>query len=233
MKSDSIGSGGIGPARQTEIYLGALRGEKSVIPFSVEALEQAAKEVLSPEAYEYVAGGAGGESTMRANRAAFDRWQIMPRMLRDVSNRKLSVSLFGREIPAPILLGPVGVQGIVHEEGELAVARAAASCGIPFVLSTVSSYSIEVVAESGAPRWFQLYWPANRDLAASLIGRAEQAGYEAIVVTLDTFMLGWRERDLQHGYLPFLSGLGLANYFSDPVFRASLPAPPESEIGRA
>jgi len=192
-------------------------------------LEQKAKETLSPTAYDYVAGGAGGEDTIRANREAFYRWRIVPRMLRDVSQRDLSVELLGSRLPAPVILGPVGVQGIIHSEAEVAAARAAASLGLPFALSTVSSRSIEEVANSAgkAMLWFQLYWGKNPELTASMLQRAERAGYKALVVTLDTSMLAWRERDLQHAYLPFILGQGLANYFSDPVFRALLPEPPE------
>jgi isopentenyl diphosphate isomerase/L-lactate dehydrogenase-like FMN-dependent dehydrogenase len=153
-------------------------------------------------------------------------------MLRDVSHRDLSVEILGTQLPAPVILGPVGVQGMVHADGEVASARAAASLGLPFVLSTAASRTIEDVARAGADagngvRWFQLYWGKNPDLTASMLQRAERAGYKALVVTLDTSMLAWRERDLQHAYLPFILGQGLSNYFSDPVFRALLPEPPE------
>jgi lactate 2-monooxygenase len=220
-----------GMERQLAISLGGLMGVRPSAPVSLALLEQAAKEKLAPQAYDYVAGGAGGEQTMRANRQAFDRWKIVPRMLRDVSTRDLSVSLLGVTLPAPVLLGPIGVQGIIHAEAELATARAAAALGIPTVLSTVSSFPIEKVAEANGDgvRWFQLYWGKDPDLTASMLGRAERAGFRALVVTLDTRLLGWRERDLQHPYLPFLAGEGLANYFSDPVFRARLAQPPEKD----
>src|SRR5712691_4697230 len=221
-----------GPERELQIYAQALAGGKPSVPISLCVLEQKAKEVLAPRAYDYVAGGAGGEDTMRANREALYRWRIVPRMLRDVSKRDLSVELLGARLPTPVLLGPVGVQGIVHTEGEVATARAAASLGLPFTLSTMSSCSIEDVAQaaekvSGSPRWFQLYWGKNPELTASMLQRAERAGFTALVVTLDTHSLGWRERDLHHGYLPFMLGQGLANYFSDPVFRGMLAQPPE------
>jgi isopentenyl diphosphate isomerase/L-lactate dehydrogenase-like FMN-dependent dehydrogenase len=198
-------------------------------------LEQKAKETLAPEAFDYLAGGAGGEDTMRANREAFYRWRIVPRMLRDVSRRDLSVEILGARLPTPVILGPIGVQGIIHTEAEVASARAAASLGVPFTLSTVSSRTIEEVAQAAgnALRWFQLYWGKNPELTVSMLKRAELAGYKALVVTLDTCMLAWRERDLQHAYLPFLLGLGLANYFSDPVFRALLPQPPEKNPAAA
>src|SRR5216684_3885483 len=221
-----------GPERELQIYAQALAGGKLSVPISLCVLEQKAKEILEPRAYDYVAGGAGGEDTMRANREAFYRWRIVPRMLRDVAKRDLSMEVPGALLPAPILLGPVGVQEIVHKDADVASARAAASLGLPFVLSTMSSRTIEDVAQSAAkvadsPRWFQLYWGKNPELTASMLQRAERAGYSALVVTLDTHSLGWRERDLHHGYLPFMLGQGLANYFSDPVFRGLLEQPPE------
>jgi len=221
-----------GPERELQIYALGLAGGKPSVPVPLDLLEQKAKEILAPRAYDYVAGGAGGEDTMRANREAFYRWRIVPRMLRDVSKRDLRVEVLGERMPAPILLGPVGVQEIVHKDGDVASARAAASLGLPFVLSTMSSRTIEEVAQSAArlaesPQWFQLYWGKNPELTASMVQRAEHAGYSALVVTLDTHSLGWRERDLHHGYLPFMLGQGLANYFSDPVFRGLLAQPPE------
>jgi lactate 2-monooxygenase len=218
-----------GLERELQIYQSGMSGQKLSAPIGLSLLEQKAKEALEPRAYDYVAGGAGGERTMRANLEAFDRWRIVPRMFRNVSVRDLSVELLGARLPAPLLLGPVGVQGIVHREADVASGRAAASLGLPFVLSTVSSRTMEEVAQAmgAGPRWFQLYWGKNPDLTASLLARAEKAGYSALVVTLDTSTLGWRERDLERGFLPFLLADGLANYFSDPVFRAALPAPPE------
>lgn len=221
-----------GPERELQLYAQGLAGGKPSVPVPLDLLEAKAKEILSSRAYDYVAGGAGGEDTMRANREAFYKWRIVPRMLRNVAKRDLSVEVLGARLPAPILLGPVGVQQIVHEQADVASARAAASLGLPFVLSTMSSRTIEEVAQSAdkvaaSPRWFQLYWGKNPELTASMLQRAERAGYSALVVTLDTHSLGWRERDLHHGYLPFLLGQGLANYFSDPVFRGLLAQPPE------
>jgi lactate 2-monooxygenase len=216
-----------GVERQLEIYQAALKGAKTTVPVSPSLLEQKAKEVLEPQAYDYVAGAAGGEQTARANLEAFYRWRIVPRMLRDVSQRDLSIELLGTTLPTPVLLGPVGVQGIIHSEAELATARAAASLGVPSVLSTLSSRPLEQVAQASGsgPRWFQLYWTTNPEVTASLARRAEAAGYSALVVTLDTAILGWRERDLQHPYLPFLQGQGLANFFTDPVFGSLLQQP--------
>lgn len=233
--SESSDNYSFGVSRQFEIYQNGMAGKTPDQPLSPEALEEAARQVLPPPAFDYVAGGAGGERTMAANCAAFERWRIVPRMLRDVTERDLSCSLFRRRLPAPILLAPVGVQGIVRPEGELAVGKAAAGLSLPFVLSTVSSHSIEAVAAvmGNAPRWFQLYWSRIPEVNASFVARAETAGYEAIVVTLDTGLLGWRERDLQHGYLPFLEGQGLANYLSDPAFCAVLKLSPHEDMAAA
>lgn len=218
------GSANFGMERQMDIYMGALSGKRLSVPVPVAELEKKAKETLDPTAYDYMAGGAAGERTMRANLDAFSRWEIVPRMLRDVSSRDMSVEIFGEKLPAPVMLGPVGVQEIVHTEGELPAAKAAASIGVPFVISTLSSRSMEEVAEAmgHGVRWFQLYWGRDPELTASMLARAEHAGYSAVVVTLDTPMLGWRPRDLVRPYLPFLLGKGLANYFSDPVFCSRL-----------
>lgn len=220
---------------QYEIYGRGLAGERPHVPVSAAELEQRARETLSADAFGYVAGGAGSETTMRANLRAFERWEIVPRMLRDVSSRDLTRTLLGASMPAPLLLAPVGVQSIVHPDAELATGRAAAALGLTAILSTAASNTIEDVAEAmgQANRWYQLYWPKDRELAASFVARAERAGYGAIVVTLDTWMLGWRPRDLQNAYLPFLKGEGIANYLSDPVFRAALERPPEEDPGAA
>jgi L-lactate dehydrogenase (cytochrome) len=217
---------------QNEIYAQGLGGVVPEFPTSYAELEAKARTTMTPEAYGYVAGGAGSEDTMRANLEAFRRWRIEPRMLRDVATRSLRRVVLGTELPAPVLLAPVGVQGIVHADAEIAVARAARSLGVPMVLSTASSRTIEDVADAlgETPRWLQLYWSRDPEFAASLLSRAEHAGYSAVVVTLDTRILGWRPRDLGMGYMPFLRGLGTANYFSDPVFRSRLSATPEEEL---
>ena len=220
---------------QYQIYAGGLLEQKPALPVSAAELQERAREKLDAAAYGYVAGAAGSERTMQANLDAFARRQIVPRMLRDVSVRDLSTTVLGTAMPAPLMLGPVGVQSIVHPEGELASARAAAALGLTYTLSTAASHSIEQVADAmgTASRWYQLYWPRERELAASFVARAERAGYEAIVLTLDTWFLGWRPRDLKNAYLPFLKGQGVANYFSDPVFRAALEKPPEEDLGPA
>ena len=212
---------------QNEVYLKGLFGEQPTLPFDWRAIQAAAWAAMTPGAVGYVAGGAGGEDTMTANRAAFDRWRLVPRMLRGIpAQRSHETTLLGTTMPAPVLLAPVGVLSIVHPDAEKAVARAAAALGLTFVISTASSTTMEDIsaAAPGASRWYQLYWPADRELAASFVARAEAAGYGAIVLTLDTWQLGWRPRDLAAAYLPFLQAEGVANYFSDPVFQRGLPA---------
>lgn len=216
---------------QNAIYLAG----GSEWPISPEDWEAAARAKLEQAAFDYVAGGAGSESTIRANREAFERHRLRPRMLTGNAERDLSVEVLGLRSPTPFLLGPVGVLSIVHEEAELGVARASTATGVPMVLSSAASTPLEdVAAELGAqPRWFQLYWWGDRELAGNLVDRAAAAGYGAIVVTLDTLTLGWRERDLRNGYLPFLQGKGLAQFFSDPLFRARLDARPEEDVQTA
>ncbi|MGH2889929.1 MAG: alpha-hydroxy-acid oxidizing protein [Solirubrobacteraceae bacterium] len=220
-------------AHQSEILQRGLAGEQPLLPLAPDALARLARERLlqrDPYAADYVLGGAGSEDTMRANEDAFRRWRIVPRALRDVSVRDLRTTVLETELPAPVALAPVGVQALLHPGGEAATARAAAAIGLPMTVSTVSSATLEEVAgAAGGPKWFQLYIPADPELAASLVARAEQAGYRAIVVTVDTFLPGWRTRELQLGWQPFLHGLGIANYTSDPVFRARLARVPEED----
>ena len=182
---------------------------------------------MSREAWAYTAGGAGTGATMVANRNAFDRWKIVPRMLRDVSQRDLSVELFGARLPAPLLLAPIGVLELLHPDADLAVARAARTLGVPMIFSNQASMPMEACARElgDTPRWFQLYWSSSDDLVASFARRAEACGCQAIVLTLDTTMLGWRTRDLDLASLPFLRGMGIAQYTSDPVFRSQLAEP--------
>ena len=218
-----------------EIYARGLGGEQPQLPVAVAELEQRAIEAMDPKAAAYVCAGAGSEDTMRANRDALRRQRIVPRMLRDVGERDLHTTVLGLEIPAPLLLAPIGVQKIVHPEGELASAAAAASLGLPYVVSTAAAHSLEQIAESAGdgPRWYQLYWPNDDEIAASMVKRAERAGYGAIVVTVDTFIPGWKPRDLQQAWLPFLEGVGNANFFEDPVFRAGLEKSPDEDLGAA
>ena len=218
-----------GPDRYgAEIYAGGLDGRVPTLPTDASRLEAAARRVLPAHAFDYVAGGAGSGATMRANRAAFDRVALVPRMLRGNHVRDWSTTLLGTAMPAPLLLGPVGVQSLLHEDGELATARAAAALGVPAVLSTASSHTTEEVAAAAGdgPRWYQLYRPTDDDVTASLLARARAAGFSVLVVTLDTWTLGWRPRDLDRAYLPFLRGVGTAIPFSDPAFRGGLTRPP-------
>ena len=220
---------------QYEIYFQGLGGQKPPYPITYAGLERAAHETLSAEAYAYVAGGASEEHTVAANREAFDRWRIVPRMMMDVSTRDCRTEVLGTRLPAPLMLAPVGVMSIIHDEGEVAVARGAAAQHVPMVLSTAASNTIEDVADAlgDTPRWYQLYWPDDRELTRSFVQRAEAAGYGAIVVTLDTKLLAWRPRDLETAYLPFLKGEGIANYLSDPVFRDKLEKSPEEDMQTA
>ena len=215
---------------QNEVYLKGLLGEPPTLPFGWREVRDAACAVMTPQAVGYVEGSAGEEDTASANRDAFARWRLVPRMLRGIpARRDHATTVLGTSMPAPVMLAPVGVLSIVHPEAERAVARAAARLGVPFVVSTASSTSLEdVMAAADGPKWFQLYWPADRDLAASFVRRAEVAGYAALVVTLDTWQLGWRPRDLSTAYLPFLLREGIANYLSDPVFTADLDPADES-----
>jgi lactate 2-monooxygenase len=212
---------------QNEIYVSG----QSPWPVGAQEWEARAAEALEPGPFGYIAGGAGEEATMRANREALDRRRLRPRMLTGNVERDLSVEVLGTRSPFPFFLAPVGVLSIAHPDGELAPARAAAAAGVPFILSTAASHSMEEVASAmgDAPRWFQLYWVNDREIVASLVGRAAAAGYSAIVVTLDTLVLGWRPRDLRHAYLPFREGEGIAQFTSDPVFRSRLSVPPEED----
>ncbi|MES1929089.1 isopentenyl-diphosphate delta-isomerase II 2 [Salinisphaera dokdonensis CL-ES53] len=216
---------------QFGIYMAGQEGQLPTLPLRYEDLEARAREVLDSGAYWYVAGGAG-EASMAANRNGFDHYPLMPRMLTDVSERDLGTTVLGKRRKTPIMLAPLGVQEILHDDAELATARAAAELDVPMILSTVSSNPMEdVKRELGETAgWYQLYWPNDDALATSLVQRAEKAGYEAIVITLDTKMLAWRERDLDGAYLPFLEGKGLANYTSDPVFCAGLEKPPADDV---
>jgi lactate 2-monooxygenase len=199
-------------------------------PVSADDWERAAEEKLDSGAFGYIAGGAGAETTMRANLDAFQRWRIRPRMLAGNAQRDISVEVLGTHSPAPFFLAPVGVLSIAHEEAEVGVARAAASSGVPLLLSSAATHSIEEIAETGAPRWFQLYWVNDREICASFVRRAEAAGYGAIVVTLDTLTLGWRPRDLRQAYLPFIKGEGCGQYFTDPVFLSRLDKSPDEDL---
>jgi isopentenyl diphosphate isomerase/L-lactate dehydrogenase-like FMN-dependent dehydrogenase len=216
---------------QNEIYLQGLGDQLPPFTTDPTRLEALAREKLDPGPFGYVVGGAGAGTTVAANREAFGRWGIVPRMLTDATNRDLATSVLGQDMPAPVLLAPVGVQSIVHPDGELATARAAAALGVTMVLSTASSHTIEEVAEASGDgsRWYQLYWPNDNDVTISILQRAKAAGFSTLVVTLDTWTLAWRPNDLDQAYLPFIRGVGNAIPFSDPAFRARLAKPPEED----
>jgi lactate 2-monooxygenase len=212
---------------QNAIYIAG----ESRWPVGADDWEAQAQEKLEPGPFGYIAGGAGRESTLRANLEAFERRRLRPRMLTGNHTRDASVDVLGTPSPVPFFLAPIGVLSIAHPDGELAVARAAAQLRIPFTLSSAASHSIEEIAAAmgDAPRWFQLYWVSDREVVESLVHRAETSGFAAIVVTLDTLMLGWRPRDLRNAYLPFRQGEGIAQFTSDPVFRSRLSVPPEDD----
>ncbi len=220
--TDSPASSLSGPDRQRTLYQLGIHGRRPSVPTDARTLEAAAEQKLSEVGWAYVSAGAGERNTMQANRDAFRRWQIVPRMLRDVSERDLSTQLLGRTIPAPVLFAPVGASDLVHPRADLAVAEAAAAMRLPYIFTNQAGTPIEVCAAAmgDSPRWFQLYWSKDDELVDSFIGRAENAGAEALVVTLDTTMLGWRPRDLNLSNLPFARGEGIAQYTSDPRFLA-------------
>ncbi|EPQ28471.1 uncharacterized protein PFL1_03774 [Pseudozyma flocculosa PF-1] len=208
-----------------EIYIGGLTGQRPQTT-DLKLLEQQAREKLSPEAYAYVAGSASTETTARANLAEFEKWAIVPRMLRSTTLADFTspTRLFGRDYPTPLIIAPMGVQAQLHPQADIATASAAAELQIPYTHSSAASRPLEAVYEQArfeeneSDAWFQLYWPTDDELTESLLKRAKKAGYRVLVVTLDTWQLGWRPRDLDQAYNPFLTGEGVANVFSDPVF---------------
>lgn len=204
-------------------------------PLSYEMWRGEAKANLASDIFDYIEGGAGSEETVKANRQAFNKWRIRPKMLKDISKRDMSLTLFGETIPAPVLLAPIGIQAMIHPDGEVASARAAGNAGIPFIASTVSSKSMEEIArvESSAPKWFQLYWNKDYAITKSFVNRAEKAGYSAIVITLDAALTPWKERDLYNAHLPFIKGEGIQNYLTDPIFCQKLQKEPIEDIEAA
>lgn len=222
---------------QNDIYLAGLRGVVPTIPVDFATLEERALAAMPPFVRGYVQGGCGDEHTQRVNADAFRGWGMVPRMMVDGSARDLSVELFGLTLPSPLFMAPIGVTGLCTQDmhGDLAAARASAATGVPLTASTLSSDPLEDVAAllGDTPGFFQLYTPKDKDLAESLIGRAKAAGYKALVVTLDTWVTGWRPRDLNAANFPQLRGHVLTNYFSDPVFRAMLAKPPEEDPAAA
>lgn len=212
---------------QLQIYAqGIFGGQKPAITTDPNKLRAQAQKVMRPEAFWYIAGGAGEGATMDANRLAFRQWKIVPRMLRPTAPRDLTVELFGRTYQTPILQAPIGVQSVYHADRELGTASACAELGVPYIMSTASSSTMDEVAaaiketdENAPPPWFQLYWPADDDITASLLRTARAAGFAVLVVTLDTATMSWRPADLDATFLPFVEGVGNAVGFADPVFR--------------
>src|SRR6201998_150467 len=219
---------------QNEIYCQGLAGVAPALPMVFAELEAKAAKALPPSLWSYVAGGAGDECTQRANCEAFERWGLIPRMFFGAAQRDLSVELFGLSWPSPLFMAPIGVIGLCAQDGhgDLATAKAAERTGVPMIASTLSADPMEDVAPrfGDTPGFFQLYTPTDRDLAASLVSRAEAAGVRGIVVTLDTWVTGWRPRDLAASNFPQLRGHCLANYVTDPVFRTLLGQDPGGDL---
>jgi lactate 2-monooxygenase len=218
----------------TQIYLSDRRPING--SYDYRAIEAKAREVTKDNraAFMYTFGSAGTSSTYRNNLEALEQWRIVPRMLRNATDRNLETTLFGVKLPSPVILAPVGVQGILHKDGELATARAAGTVGVPMIMSTASTRSIEAVAKANGDghRWYQLYWPRSNEVTLSLLRRAKAAGFTALVLTLDTFLIGWRPHDLETAYLPFIAGVGAQVGTSDPVFmqRMGVPVRPDEPI---
>ncbi|WP_436903208.1 alpha-hydroxy-acid oxidizing protein [Halovenus halobia] len=213
---------------------GMLEDKRPDFPVGYEDLRERAHEEMSEEAKAYIHGGAGSETTFEREQD-FSAWRIVPRMLQGVEDRDLSTEFMGQDIDFPLAITPLGIQNLAHEEGELATARAAREMDVPFILSSLSSTPMEDVAEElgDTPKYFQFYWSSDEDIARSFLNRAEESGYDGIVVTVDAPILGWRERLIERGYYPFLNGDGVANYFSDPEFRSQLDNPPEEDTEAA
>ncbi|WP_163528918.1 alpha-hydroxy acid oxidase [Halobacillus ihumii] len=209
--------------------------DTSLLENSFEEWEENAEKCLRNEAFDYIARGSGAEVTMKANVEAFQKWRIRPRVLRDVSERDLSVSLFGHTFSSPLLFAPIGVQAIVYPQGELASAKAASEMGSLFITSSASSFSMEEIAAEmeDSPRWFQLYCSLDDSVTKSLVQRAEACGYSAIVITVDTPMLGFREADLRNGYSPLEEAKGIGNYITDPAFCKLLTKFPQEDLSEA
>eukprot|EP01111_Echinosteliopsis_oligospora_P017660 TRINITY_DN7736_c0_g1_i3.p1 TRINITY_DN7736_c0_g1~~TRINITY_DN7736_c0_g1_i3.p1 ORF type:complete len:430 (-),score=87.68 TRINITY_DN7736_c0_g1_i3:40-1272(-) len=218
---------------QSEIFFKGLKGEKPALSSDPLKLEISAKKVMTANAWGYSFGSSGIGLTTKANREAFNQYRIIPQMLRSCTVRDLRCTLFGRTYPAPVLLAPIGVCGLYHNDAEEAPAKVAGELGIPFILSTAATKSIEDVAlanGSDNPRWFQLYWPHDQDITLSLLRRAEASGYEVLVVTLDTWQLSWRSHDIDNAFYPIYMGLGNGIGFTDPVFMKKYECDPKKDM---
>jgi len=222
---------------QNEIYGAGLRGVLPKVPVDYATLVERATAAMPPHVLNYVQGGCGDERTQDQNAAAFHHWGMVPRMMVGTTSRDLSTDIFGHTYRSPLFMSPIGVTGIcsLDQHGDIAAAKASAMTGVPMTVSTLGNDTLEEVAKhlGDTPGFFQLYTPRDRDLAESLIRRAEAAGYRALVVTLDTWVTGWRPRDLNAGNFPQLRGHVLTNYFADPVFRKLLGKDPAQALPEA
>ncbi|HJW27817.1 MAG TPA: alpha-hydroxy-acid oxidizing protein [Saprospiraceae bacterium] len=218
--------------RQRKVYLDGLAGRKPTTPVSYEDLAEKARQLLPAEAFAYLAGGAGNESTIRANRQALDEVKIHPHMLGGVQGVSMILKWRAHTLPAPFMLAPIGVLELAHHNGDLEEAKAAAAMGIPMIISSAASYPMEEIAKvlGHSPRLFQLYCSKSEELSKSFVRRAESINCSAIVITLDTTLLGWRVRDLTLGYSPFVFGKGIAQYTSDPVFNRIPDSQDDSQV---
>jgi lactate 2-monooxygenase len=211
---------------QNDIYFAGLQGVLPQFPVDYRTLEARAAGALPASVLSYVQGGCGDETTQIRNVEAFGHWGMTPRMMVDCSKRDLSIELFGLKLPSPLFMAPIGVTGLCAQDshGDLAAARASVLTQVPLMAATLSNDPLETVAATlgDMPGFFQLYTPKDKALAESLVHRAEAAGFKGIVVTLDTWVTGWRPRDLNSANFPQLRGHVLANYTSDPVFQTML-----------
>lgn len=222
---------------QNAIYGAGLAGVVPEWPVDFATLKARAEAAMPPSVLNYVQGGCGDEHTQVENARAFRHWGMVPRMMVDAARRDLSANAFGLHLPSPLFMAPIGVTGICTQDGhgDVAAARASAATGVPLTASTLSNDPLEDVKRAcgTVPAFFQLYTPRDPDVAASLVARAEAAGYTAIVVTLDTWVTGWRPRDLNVSNFPQLRGHVLQNYFVDPAFRKLLAKAPEEDLRTA
>lgn len=179
-------------------------------PLNLHEYETAARLLLAPMIFDFVAGGAGDEVTVRGNRAAFDRWRLLPRVLRGVRHVSTATSVLGQPVALPVLVAPSSLHRLCHADGERATSRAARTAGVIYAMSTASSIALEEVAREAGPWWFQLYVFKDRDLTRELVARAAAAGASALVVSVDTPVLGRREADERNQFaLP--PGITMAN----------------------
>ena len=208
--------------KQEEVLLSSTES----LPKTINAWERFAEERLPRNSFDYIARGSGDQNTLKANRSVFNDWTLIPRVLNKVVHRDKSIQLLGKSYPTPLLFSPIGVQKIVHPNGEMESSKVAAEFGIPFILSNAASCSMEEVASNigDSPKWFQVYYSSNKEVSKSQIQRAKSLGYEALVVTVDTALLGLREYDIENNYSPLNEGMGSGNYSSDPVFNEQLLA---------